>query len=260
LSLTNPRRFYTTEPGECPYLEGKVEQRVVTTLGRSDATESLNVFSELGFRRSQTYLYRPACPRCNACVPVRIVVQDFVPSRRFRKVLVRNEDLGVSIEPAIATDEQYELFRRYQQARHSEGSMAQMDRFDFTSMVEDAAPVTLMAEFRYRDGSLAGVSLTDQLSSGLSGVYKFFDPAAARRSLGTFIVLWHIARARELGLPYVYLGYWIAGSKTMDYKADFQPLERLQGGQWRPFASPAKSAEDPSRQPGGEARKSQHYA
>jgi leucyl-tRNA---protein transferase len=237
VSLSSPRRFYTTEPGHCPYLTGRVEQRIVTTWAGPESEDSLTFFTDLGFRRSQTFLYRPTCPQCNACVPVRIKVDEFQPSRRFRKVSARNADLQVACEPPIATEEHYELFQRYQQARHGEGSMAQMDRIDFGAMIEDAAPGTFLATFRYPDGRLAGVSLTDRLRTGLSGVYKFFDPEAGRRSLGTFIVLWHVARARELGLPFVYLGYWISGAKTMDYKVSFQPLERLENGRWRPMTS-----------------------
>lgn len=234
IGLPAQRRFYTTEPAPCPYLENRVEQRIVTTLG-PDARTSLSFFTQLGFRRSQTFLYRPACPGCRACVPVRIVVDRFTDSRGWRKILRRNEDLRVAVLPAAATDEQFELFRRYQLSRHGDGSMALMDRVDYAALVEDAAALTLVAEFRFTDGRLAGASITDRLSDGLSGVYKFFEPNEARRSLGTFIILWHIAQARALGLPYVYLGYWIAGAPTMAYKARFQPLERLTGQGWDSF-------------------------
>ena len=228
------RAFYTTEKAPCPYLPGRREQRLVTTLG-PDARASLSFFTELGFRRSQTFLYRPVCQGCSACVPVRIVAVRFQPSRTFRKVLQRNADLRIELKPPIATDEQYELFQRYQDARHELGSMRDMDRLDYAVMIEDAAASTLVMEARYPDGRLAAVSLTDRLSNGLSGVYKFFDPEAARRSLGTFVILWHISQARGEGLAYVYLGYWIKGSPTMDYKARFQPLERFDGATWRPM-------------------------
>ena len=249
LNLSPLRRFYTTEPTACPYLPARTEQRVVTSLHGVDGEDGLSVLTALGFRRSQSWLYRPACPTCRACVPVRIVAGRFVPSRRYRKVLARNADLTVRCVPPRATDEQYELFHRYQAGRHAGGGMAQMDRGDFAAMVEDAAAGTFLAELRYADGRLAGVSLTDRLEDGLSGVYKFFDPEAARRSLGTFIVLWHIGKAVALRLPYVYLGYWIEGSRTMDYKRQFQPLERLTGRLWRPLPPAAAEPGAPAPPP-----------
>lgn len=237
MSVTSPRRFYTTEPAACPYLPGRIEQRVVTSLLGADGDDGLSALTTLGFRRSQTWLYRPSCPGCRACVPVRIVVAGFVPSRRFKKVLARNADLSIQCVPPRATEEQFALFHRYQMGRHPDGGMAQMGRADFDAMIEDAAQGTFVAELRYPDGTLAAASLTDRLEDGLSGVYKFFAPDAARRSLGTFIVLWHAMKAAALQLPHVYLGYWIAGSRTMAYKAQFAPLEVLDGSSWRPMTA-----------------------
>ena len=140
---------------------------------------------------------------------------------------------------AVATDEQFALFHRYLRQRHRDGGMVRMDRQAYAEMVEVAPASTRVVEFRDADGALVGVSLTDHLRSGLSGVYKFFAPEAAARSLGTFIILWHIERARALGLPFVYLGYWIGESRKMAYKARFAPLEQLRGPSWRPLAADA---------------------
>lgn len=234
------RQFYSTELAPCPYLPGRVERRVVTVLDPTNADESFDALTEAGFRRSQSYLYRPACPGCRACVSVRIVVDAFRPDRTGRKILQRNADLTVEEVPAVTTDEQYALFRRYLQARHDDGGMAQMTRQDYAEMVERGGRVAGLVELRRGDGTLVGVSLTDRLRSGLSGVYKFFDASEPKRSLGTFIILWHVQRARELGLPYVYLGYWVAGCRKMAYKVRFQPLEWLDGWTWRPMVPVAE--------------------
>jgi arginine-tRNA-protein transferase len=168
-------------------------------------------------------------------VPVRIVVDSFRPGRSFRRVLARNRDLAGRVIDTVSTDEQYRLFHRYLRRRHRDGGMVRMDRGAYTEMVEVAPGTTRLVEFRDPSDRLIGVSLTDFVRSGLSGVYKFFEPEAAQRSLGTFIILWHVEHARTLGLPYVYLGYWIAESRKMAYKARFAPLERLDGAFWRPF-------------------------
>jgi arginine-tRNA-protein transferase len=240
------RPFYSTELAPCPYLEGRQERRIVAILAPDAAAEQFDELTEAGFRRSHRYLYRPLCPGCNACVPVRIVVDRFHWSRTFKKLLGRNADLEVRERPATATTEQYELFHRYLQARHDDGGMVKMDRADYTEMVERGVPGSRLIEARDAHGRLVGVSLTDRLRSGFSGVYKFYEPEEPRRSLGTFLILWHVVRARELGLPYVYLGYWIAQSPKMAYKARFRPLERLDALEWRPLA------EDGVGQPGGE--------
>jgi arginine-tRNA-protein transferase len=144
----------------------------------------------------------------------------------------------------VATPEQYALFRRYLERRHAVSGMAEMSWAEFRAMINDSPVDTRVVEWRRPDDSLIAASLTDRGRSGFSGVYKFFDPEEARRSLGTMIILWHVQRAAELGLPYVYLGYWIAGSPTMAYKARFQPLERLTAVGWRPMPTDATAAAD----------------
>ncbi len=239
-------RFYSTDLAPCPYLPERQERRLVALVEGDAGNDRLDLLTETGFRRSQGFLYKPVCPGCQACVPVRIVVEAFRPGRSFRRVLQRSKDVSWSELPAATTDEQFALFHRYLRHRHRDGGMVRMDRAAYREMVEMAPASTRLIEFRDGDGALVGVSLTDRLRSGLSGVYKFFAPEAEARSLGTFIILWHIERARALGLPYVYLGYWIRESRKMAYKARFAPLEQLDGAQWRPLPVGANDAGEPA--------------
>jgi leucyl-tRNA---protein transferase len=237
--------FFSTEPAPCPYLAERLERRLVTAIAGPDPESLHDRLLRAGFRRSQGYAYRPACTGCQACVPVRIPVARFCLRRTWRRILRDNQDLLPDERPAVATPEQYALFRRYLEGRHAESGMADMTWAEFRTMIDGSPIDTWLVEWRrMTDHSLIAASLTDRCPSGLSGVYKFFDPQDARRSLGSLIILWHVQRAIELGLPYVYLGYWIAKSPKMDYKARFQPLEHLTPSGWRPlFAEPAVAAE-----------------
>lgn len=230
------KHLYSTELAPCPYLPGRRERRLVALVEPDDPPALVDLLTEAGFRRSQHALYKPACPGCRACVPVRIAVAGWAPGHSARRVLRRNADLVAAERPARATVEQFALFRRYLLARHDDGGMAQMGPESYEDMVETALPTSFLVELRDASGRLVGVSLTDRVAGGLSGVYKFFAPEEARRSLGTYLILWHVRRARELGLPYVYLGYWIRDCRKMAYKARFAPLERLDGADWRPMA------------------------
>ena len=195
-----------------------------------------------GFRRSQSIAYRPACESCRACVSVRVVVYAFRATRSMRRILDLNGDLVGEMRVPVPTSEQYSVFRGYLDSRHRDGGMADMTVLDYAMMVEDSHVETRIIEYRRRGpdthvtgrgaGALLGVALTDVLGDGLSMVYSFFDPDASARSLGTFMILDHIARARRLGLSYVYLGYWVKGSKKMDYKGRFLPQERLMPEGW----------------------------
>lgn len=195
-----------------------------------------------GFRRSQSIAYRPACEGCRACISVRVVVDDFQPSRSMRRIADRNNDLVGEMRHATPTSEQYSIFRAYLDARHRDGGMADMTVLDYAMMVEDSHVETRIVEYRRRSpdsafqgrgsGTLLAVALTDILNDGLSMVYSFFEPDERARSLGTFMILDHIARAHRMGLPYVYLGYWVRGSHKMDYKSRFLPQERLLAQGW----------------------------
>ncbi len=229
------RFFIGTRAMPCPYLPDRVERKVVTDLAVPNAADLYEVLSRAGFRRSHGLAYRPACPGCTACVPVRIVVDEFVADKSFRRVLKANSDLSDDERPPRATMEQYQLFVRYQRERHGGGEMSSMSFGDFRAMVEDSPVDTHIVEYRDRMGELMAVMLADRQADALSAVYSFFLPDSGRRSLGNYMVLSMIGRARELSLPYVYLGYWIPDSRKMGYKARFRPLEGLRPGGWAPI-------------------------
>lgn len=227
------RHFFATPPTPCPYLPGRLERKVVTLLAGDDPDGLHNALSQAGFRRSQDLAYRPACENCNACVPVRVPVDSFVPDHSHRRIWRRNEGVITRRLPAYATREHYQVFRRYVTARHDGGGMADMEFADYRAMVEDSPVRSGLTEFREPDGRLLGVCLIDEMSDGVSLVYSYFDPQFERRSPGSFIILWHIQHAAEIGHPFVYLGYWIAQSRKMAYKSRFQPLEALTPEGWR---------------------------
>ncbi len=235
VALQRPHFFFTTAPLPCPYIAGRLERKIVTELTGPDAEQLHEALSRAGFRRSHSIAYTPACPGCNACVPVRIVVDQFKPGRTLRRVQRQNGHLDSRQVGARATAEQYRLFARYQETRHSGGDMALMGFYDYRSMVEDSPIDTCIAEFRGEGGALRAAVLTDRMSDGLSAVYSFYDPDRPFASLGTYMVLWLIDEARRLGLPYVYLGYWIGESDKMAYKARFQPLEAFGPQGWLPM-------------------------
>lgn len=232
-------QFYITAPQPCPYLPGRYEKKVFTHLLGENAIALNDTLSQAGFRRSQNIAYRPACDGCTACVSVRIIVDEFRPNRSFRRVLTQNEDLLGECKPAKATQEQFSLLRSYLDTRHPEGGMADMTALDYVSMIEDTTVQTSLIEYRQQgesteqQGPLVATALTDRLHDGLSMVYSFFVPDADHRSLGTYMVLDHIERARAEGLPYVYLGYWVADCRKMSYKMRFQPLEALGMDGWQ---------------------------
>jgi arginine-tRNA-protein transferase len=238
-------QFYLTAPSPCPYLKGQEERKVFTHLVGERAGELNDLLTHGGFRRSQSIAYRPACETCRACVSVRVVTADFSPSRNMRRVAERNADLIGELRDASPTSEQYSVFRAYLDARHRDGGMADMTVLDYAMMIEDSHVKTGLVEYRRRGpdsaltqrgaGDLLAVALSDVLSDGLSMVYSFFEPDQADRSLGTFMILDHIDRAMQMGLPYVYLGYWVSGSRKMDYKGRFLPQERLMPSGWVRF-------------------------
>jgi arginine-tRNA-protein transferase len=228
-----PQFFYTTAPLPCPYVAGRTERKVVTEITGPDADALHDRLSRAGFRRSHNIAYAPVCPGCQACIPIRIPVRDFQPDRTLRKNAKLNADLETFIVPPRATAEQFQLFQRYQRVRHGDGDMATMGYYDYRAMVEDTPIQSMIVEFRDVHDGLVGACLVDQLADGLSAVYSYFSPGLEKRSLGTFAVLWLIEHARQLGLPYVYLGYWVPESRKMAYKARFKPSEVLIHGAWR---------------------------
>lgn len=230
--VKRPQFFFTTAPLPCPYVEGRMERKIVTELNGPSAEDLHESLSRAGFRRSHAIAYMPACPGCQSCVPVRVIVNDFRRQGTLKRIWKANQDLTVSIAPPHATAEQYRLFARYQDSRHSGSDMALMGFYDYRSMIEDSPIPTHIVEFRDSLGALHAACLTDRVTDGLSAVYSFFEPDLPRRSLGAYIVLWLLEQAATMNLPYVYLGYWIKESRKMAYKTRFAPLEAFGPGGW----------------------------
>ena len=237
-------QFYVTAPQPCPYLDGRSERKLFTALQGDNAERLNDALSKQGFRRSQNVLYRPSCAECNACLSARIRVADFQPNKSQRRTLKKNAYLRRDATSPWATEDQYGLFRRYLDSRHADGGMADMDIFEFAAMIEETPVKSRVIEYALRgDGgrgprALTAVCLTDVLDDGLSMVYSFYDPALVAHSLGTYIILDHVEIARSMGLPYVYLGYWVPGSRKMGYKANFAALEIYKGGAWQDIGNP----------------------
>lgn len=248
---TQSPQFFLTAPSPCPYLDGQFERKVFTHLVGDKASEMNDLLTQGGFRRSQNIAYRPACETCRACVSVRILAQEFTASRNMKRVLQHNSDLVGAMHNAEPSTEQYSLFRSYLDARHRRGGMSDMTVLDYAMMVEDTHVDTKVIEYRRRgpdtfitgkgQGELIAVALTDKMADGLSMVYSYFNPDFEERSLGTFMILDHIARARAMGLPHVYLGYWVNGSRKMNYKMRFMPQEHLGPKGWERYTNEAAS-------------------
>lgn len=232
-------KFYVTAASPCPYIDGQEERKVFTELQGPEAEALNEALGKVGFRRSQTVVYRPACESCAECVSVRVLAKSYRPSRSQRRIAKLNSDLTVEVRPPVTTDEQFDLLTRYLGVRHADGSMAGMTREEFDDMVESSPVQTVQFEYRKAlTGDLVAVALTDELSDGLSMVYSFFDPKAERRSIGTYLIHDHIMRAAHANQPHVYLGYYVKDSPKMSYKSRFKPLERLGPNGWYPFNQP----------------------
>lgn len=231
-------RFFRTPAHPCSYLE---ERQAATLFVDPQTRLDAGLYSELsrlGFRRSGDYLYRPHCDGCRACVPARVRVADFQPRRRHKRLRRRNADLTVSEEPARYTREVYRLYARYIDQRHSDGDMFPPSEEQFTSFLTCDWADTRFYCFRDPEHRLVAVAVTDLLDDGLSAVYTFFDPDQPDRGLGVNALLWQIQAAHRLGMPYLYLGYWIRQCQKMSYKSQYRPLELLDGGEWRELPEP----------------------
>ena len=223
-----------------------MERKLFTALQGDSAERLNNALSKQGFRRSQNVLYQPSCADCSACLSARIKVADFAPSKSQKRVAKKNASLVRSASSPWATEAQYALFRDYLDSRHATGGMADMDLFEFAAMVEETPIRTRLIEYRENQPAaiedpyegLRAVCLTDVLDDGLSMVYSFFAPELMKNSLGTYLILDHVQIARELDLPYIYLGYWVPGSDKMGYKANFGGVEIFRDGAWEPMSHP----------------------
>jgi len=232
-------RFFVTSPAPCPYLPGRSERKVFTELKGAHSDALNDALGRIGFRRSQTVAYRPSCLDCQACVSVRVVADDFAASSTQKRNLKRNSDLVATLCRPWSTSEQFELLQRYLGVRHPGGGMATMDEVDYADMVEHTPVTSYVIEYRepsadgVTPGRLVGACLTDRQGDGLSMIYSFYEPEhTTRTGLGNYIILDHIRRAREMELPYVYLGYWVEGSARMQYKVRYRPMERLGRNGW----------------------------
>ena len=237
--------FYVTSAQPCPYLPDRLERKLFTHLTTDKPAGLIDNLLKGGFRRSQNIAYTPYCEGCQACVSVRVLVDEFEPTRSLKRIINANRDLQATRLPARPNADQFALFRDYIDARHGDGGMADMTVLDYAVMIEDSIVDTFVTEYRLRtpleggrdDGDsvysgLHAAALCDRLSDGISMVYSFYDVQQDKRGLGSFMILDHIAYARRLGLPYLYLGYWIDGSRKMRYKTRFQPQEQLRANGW----------------------------
>jgi arginine-tRNA-protein transferase len=225
-------QFYLTAPYPCSYLPGRLARSQVAT---PNFLIDSQVYSELvqrGFRRSGTFTYRPRCDACHACVPTRIPVADFSPNRTQRRIERHHCNLVASLHSLEDNEEYFRLYLRYQAARHLEGEEAQDSREQYRNFLLQSHVDSILVEFR-EDGVLRMISIIDILADGLSSVYTFYDPDVEKASYGTYNILWQIDMCRELGLPYLYLGYWIKECRKMSYKTRFRPVQGLAQGVWQ---------------------------
>jgi len=224
-------RVFATYPHNCSYLAG--EQATTLFVDPSTPIDA-RIYSQLsyiGFRRSGPHLYRPHCAACNACVPARVPVEAFTPNRGQRRILARNRDLEAEVVDSIHSDAHFALYSRYIEQRHRDGDMYPPDREQYESFLTREWGSTSFVEFRAA-GRLLAVAVVDRLENGLSAIYTYYEPGEEKRSLGSYVILWQIERARELALPAVYLGYWIRNCRKMNYKTRFRPIELLANGHW----------------------------
>ena len=224
-------KVYTTYPHSCSYLEDQEATTLFVDPRQRMDKQLYSNLSLLGFRRSGNHIYRPHCTYCDACIPARVPVAQFAPKRGQRRTWTRNRDLMVQRTDDIRDDAAFNLYRRYIELRHADGDMYPPDREQYESFLNNAWDCTHYYRF-YDRGSLIALAVVDELVDGLSAIYTFFEPEAHKRSLGVYAILWQIEAARDMGLDYLYLGYWIRDCQKMSYKSDYRPLELYVKSRW----------------------------
>jgi leucyl-tRNA---protein transferase len=246
-----PLQFFRSSPAPCPYLPGRIERKLFARLSAGEAASTNSKLSQAGFRRSHDIIYKPACPGCMACVPVRVSAAQFTPSENLKRIAQRTAELSITVLPCTPTREQYELFLTYEDSRHTDSDMARMSYDDYAAMLLEGQADTVLLELRTPESELVGVMIADRLSDGYSAVYSFFScaPVWKRVSLGSALILRLIAQAQADKLGYVYLGYWVQHSRKMAYKARFKPLEALGPNGWQAFTLPEPEKPAPGWQP-----------
>ncbi len=227
-------KFFVTPLHQCSYLP---RSDATTLFADPKANVDHNLYSELsevGFRRSGNYLYRPHCKQCSACIPVRIPAESFRPTRKHKRVWKKNSDLKIIEVPAIFNQEHYELYSNYIHQKHHDGDMYPPTPEQYESFLLSDWGETVFYEFRTPHNQLIAVAAADVMKNGLSAVYTFYNtaPEFAKRSLGVMAVLWQIEECKRLNLPALYLGYWIKNCQKMQYKSEYQPLEMYINNHW----------------------------
>ena len=226
-----PLRLRVTRSQKCAYLPDRTEQRLATDI--SEHPQAHDRLAETGFRRVENWVYKPACPNCNACKPIRVKAAQFKPSRNITRIQTANRDLKRNLSTGRLSLDHYDMFQRYLGHRHEDGQMASMSFDEFSAMILNSPIDTTLTEYVDNEDRLMGCILVDRQRDGLSAVYSFFQPEEEKRSLGSFMIVELIERCTELGLPYVYLGYYIEQSRKMSYKARFKPYQIFSEGDWQ---------------------------
>ncbi len=232
--------FFATPAHSCSYLPGRDATTMFVDPRAKVSKRLYSQLTTLGFRRSGSHYYRPHCEHCNACVPVRLDARAFQANRSQRRTWKRNQDIRFRLVPAQFTERYYQLYAHYINERHEDGDMYPPSRDQFLSFLIEGATDSWFLEMSEGD-ELLGLAVIDMLDDGLSAIYTMFHPEHEHRGLGTLAVLWQVEEARKRGLPWVYLGYWIAESPKMNYKTRFQPIEALLDGTWQAFTPEAQS-------------------
>ncbi len=231
MTILSTLKVFATHPHTCSYLPDQQATTLFIDPAAPIDAPAYSQLSEMGFRRSGPHLYRPHCARCNACVPARLPVAQFKPNRQQKRIWQRNSDLTVIDRTALNGDQFYTLYAKYIEGRHRDGDMYPPTPQQFESFLTREWDLTHFYCF-YAQDQLLAVAVVDVMNNGLSAIYTFFDPAAHKRSLGVYAVLWQIQQASLLGLPSVYLGYWIKQCQKMSYKINYRPIELLINGRW----------------------------